>query len=233
MKNILLGAAIYSISFGLVPSLSTAAINTSNPEAVKRISEPLIENQKKLQKLTTQINEMKEFHGSLDETDNLFKFQTQIDNLPSDFNSFEQLLNGNNSDPTEWNKKHLYQKPLGGAGSKEAIDAFYNQEVEKAKKRIQGQAAIAEDTYKEIIATKENIDKLLEQLNNAKTDEEIQGFKIQLAYLQTLLQMQTLQMQAAAMMQKAQEKAAEIRKEEELKTRYKDYAKQIRSRQSY
>lgn len=229
MRKTLLGVVIYSISFGLTLSISVAKTDTSNSVAVSKTAEQLI----------AQLTDMEGSYNFLDRDRGLYTSQPLVNDqnvhapLSSDLNNLEQFLNSDSNNPTIWNEKFLYKEPLDGAGSKEAVDAFYNQEVNKAKKLTQIQAETAKSIYKAIIETKENIDKLFAQLKRTGSNEEAQEIQIQLASSQTLLQIQILQMQAAAMIQKAQKQAAEMRSEEERKARYKDYAKQIRSNKLY
>uniref|UniRef100_UPI0035CF067A type IV secretion system protein n=1 Tax=Bartonella sp. CL45QHWL TaxID=3243533 RepID=UPI0035CF067A len=119
------------------------------------------------------------------------------------------------------------KEPSGGAGSKEAVDAFYAQEVKKAEQNTVGQAAKGQDVYEEASETQKTINKLLDELGSTEDAGKIQGIQAQLSAIQAKLQTQVLQMQAAAMIQQAEYKAAEQRAYEEFAARYADYAKKL------
>ncbi|WP_455480692.1 type IV secretion system protein [Bartonella sp. B12(2025)] len=178
---------------------------------------------------------MKKLYGSLNGATDLSALQEMFNKqgnnftLSSDFNHFEQSIDGTGSggNTGKWTEKLFYKEPSSGAGSKAAVDAFYQQEVEKLHNRNVGQAALGESVYKEAVEIKKAVKKLSEKLKNAKTAAQVQDVQTQLSTVQAELQAQLLQMQAAAMIQKAQEKAAQICAREEFNARYKDYARQL------
>uniref|UniRef100_UPI0035CF92F3 type IV secretion system protein n=1 Tax=Bartonella sp. AA1HLJMS TaxID=3243424 RepID=UPI0035CF92F3 len=135
---------------------------------------------------------------------------------------------GGSKNTQKWQEELKYKEPAGGAGSKEAVDAFYAQEVKKAEQRVVGQAAKGQDVYEEASETQKNITKLLDELGSTEDAGKIQGIQAQLEAIQAKLQTQVLQMQAAAMIQQAEEKAAERREMEEFKARYKALAQKLR-----
>lgn len=160
----------------------------------------------------------------------MFNKQGSSGALPSDFNHFQQSMGGGSSSKNtqKWQEELLYKEPSGGAGSKAAVDAFYAEEVKKAQQHVVGQAAKGQDVYEEASETQKNINKLLNKLGNTKDAGEIQGIQAQLSVIQADLQTKVLKMQAAAMIQQAEYKAAEQREVEEFKARYRALAKKFR-----
>ncbi|UNF41964.1 type IV secretion protein VblB5 [Bartonella krasnovii] len=210
----------------------------------------LLENIKQFEKLkqqvdkaTEQLNQMKQLYSSLNAKPDIsalkemFNKQGSNGALPSDFNHFQQSMGGGSGgggggstskNAQKWEEELKYKEPSGGAGSKEAVDAFYAEEVKKAEQRAVGQAATGQDVYEEASDTQKEINKLLDELGNTEKAGEIQGIQAKLEAIQAKLQTQVLQMQAAAMIQQAEEKAAEQRGYEEFTARYKDFAKKLR-----
>ncbi|MBA9083380.1 type IV secretion system protein VirB5 [Bartonella chomelii] len=232
MRKILLTIAFCIISFGLTPNV-LAQMPTFDAAAVAKMIEQLKQGKQQLDQLTSQIDEMKKLYGSLNGIADLSSLQEMLNNkeiqaaLPSNFGDFEKLLDGKSGNSAKWEEKLSYKKPAGGAGSKEAVDAFYEEEVKKAEQRNQGQAATGEAVYASANEVKQTIEQLMKQLKNAQTAGEVQSIQAQLAATQAMLQTQVLQMQAAAMIQQAEIEAAELRYEEELRARYKSYADQL------
>ncbi|WP_144754265.1 type IV secretion system protein [Bartonella saheliensis] len=198
---------------------------------------------KQFKQLQDQLDQMKNLYKSLNVKPDisglkeLFNKQGSNGALPSDFNHFQQSMGsgggsggggGGSKNTQKWQEELLYKEPAGGAGSKEAVDAFYAEEVKKAQQRMVGQAAKGQDVYEEASETQKNINKLLDKLGSTKDAGEIQGIQAQLEAIQAKLQTQVLQMQATAMIQQAEDKAAEKREMEEFKARYKAYAKKLR-----
>ncbi|WP_432788428.1 type IV secretion system protein [Bartonella sp. C271] len=234
MKKTFLVAAIYSIFFGLSQNV-LAQMPTFDAAAVTQMLKQLEQGKQQLDQLTAQINEMKNLYKSLNAATDLSALKELLKNqgsnaaLPSDFNDFEQIIDGNggNGNTTKWEEKLLYKEPSGGAGSTKAVDAFYREEIEKLHKRNVGQAATGQAIYEEAHKKKETINQLIEKLKNAKTAAEVQDAQSQLTAVQALLQAEVLQTQAAVMIQQAQVEAENIRIREEFNARYKDYAKQL------
>ncbi|WP_455480695.1 type IV secretion system protein [Bartonella sp. B12(2025)] len=238
MKKFLLATALCAISFGLNTN-ALAVIPTFDAATVAKMIDQLKQGKQQLEQLKGQINEMKKLYGSLNGATDLSTLQEMFNKqgnnsaLPSDFNHFQQSIDGtggssgSGGNTGKWTEKLLYKEPSGGAGSKAAVDAFYQQEVEKLHNRNVGQAALGESVYKEAVEIKKTVKKLSEKLKNAKTAAQVQDVQTQLSTVQAELQAQLLQMQAAAMIQQAQEKAAQIREREEFNARYKDYARQL------
>ncbi|WP_273760298.1 type IV secretion system protein [Bartonella sp. ML70XJBT.G] len=242
MKKLLYATAFCTISFA-----SQANALGGGPfdwQILQQNIGQLNQLKEQFKKLQDQLDQMKELYKSLNvkpdisALKDLFNKQGSNGALPSDFNHFQQSMGsgggsgggggGGSKNAQKWQEELLYKEPAGGAGSKEAVDAFYAEEVKKAQQRMVGQAAKGQDVYEEASETQKNINKLLDKLGNTKDAGEIQGIQAQLAAIQADLQTKVLQMQAAAMIQQAEEKAAEKREMEEFKARYKALAKQLR-----
>ncbi|WP_208431807.1 type IV secretion system protein [Bartonella schoenbuchensis] len=232
MRKILLTIALYAISFGLTPNV-LAQMPTFDAAAVAKMIEQLKQGKQQLDQLTSQIDEMKKLYGSLNGATDLSALQELLNSqgnnaaLPSDFNHLEQSIGGaggGGGNAAKWEEKLLYKEPASGAGSKEAVDAFYKKEVEKSQQLHVGQAAIGQAIYEEAAKKKETISKLLEKLKSAQTAAEIQDAQAQLTAIQAMLQAEVLQTQAATMIQQAEKQAQNIRIRQEFNMRHKDYA---------
>ncbi|WP_375608117.1 MULTISPECIES: type IV secretion system protein [unclassified Bartonella] len=233
MKKLLLATALCAISFSLTTN-SFAQLATFDLQSFKQGLEQLnqLKGQlKQLQDLAKSLNVKPDISGLKD----MFNKQGNSGALPSDFNHFQQSMGGGSGgggggskNTQKWQEELLYKEPSGGAGSKEAADAFYAQEVKKAEQRIVGEAAKGQDVYEEASETQKNINKLLDELGSTEDAGKIQGIQAKLAAVQADLQAKILQMQAAMMIQQAEEKAAERREMEEFKARTKALAQKLR-----
>ncbi|WP_254492443.1 type IV secretion system protein [Bartonella sp. B1099] len=255
MKKLLLATALCAISLGL--KTNALAMMVYDPAAVGQMMKQfeqgklhLQELQKQfklgteqLDQLKSQLDQMKQLYSSLNAKPDIsalkemFNKQGSNGALPSDFNHFQQSMGSggggggggsSSKNAQKWQEELKYKEPAGGAGSKEAVDAFYAEEVKKAEQHIVGQAAKGQDVYEEASETQKEINKLLDKLGNTDKAGEIQGIQAKLSAIQAKLQTQVLQMQAAAMIQQAEDKAAEQRGYEEFTARYKDFAKKLR-----
>ncbi|WP_019220090.1 type IV secretion system protein [Bartonella florencae] len=250
MKKLLWATAFCTISLGL--KTNAFALMVYDPAAVTQMIEQVKNSAKQLQQgydqlnqLKGQLGQMKQLYSSLNvkpdisALKDLFNKQGSNGALPSDFNHFQQSMGsgggsgggggGSSKNAQKWQEELKYKEPSGDAGSKEAVDAFYAEEVKKAQQRMVGQAAKGQDVYEEASETQKTINKLLDKLGSTKDAGEIQGIQAQLEAIQAKLQTQVLQMQATAMIQQAEEKAKVERGYEEFAARYKDYAKKLRS----
>ncbi|SSZ39486.1 type IV secretion system protein [Bartonella grahamii] len=255
MKKLLLATALCAASFGF--QTNAFAIMVYDPAAVGQImkqvqqgtqqlgklQEQIQQGAQQLEQLKSQLDQAKQLYNSLNVKPDIsglkdmFNKQGSSGALPSDFNHFQQSMGsggggggggGGSKNTQKWQEELKYKEPSGGAGSKEAVDAFYAQEVKKAEQRVVGQAAKGQDVYEEASETQKNITKLLDELGSTKDAGKIQGIQAKLAAVQADLQTKILQMQAAAMIQQAEYKAAEQRAYEEFAARYADYAKKLR-----
>ncbi|WP_375650973.1 type IV secretion system protein [Bartonella sp. OT172YNZD] len=249
MKKLLLATAVYTASFGF--QTNAFAIMVFDPTAAAKLTqqyqqalkqfqqgaEQLKQGYDQLNQLKSQLDEMKNLYKSLNGATDLSALQDLFNNqennaaLPSDFNHLEQSIDGTgggSGNTEKWKEKLLYKEPSGGAGSKEAVDAFYKQEVEKLHNRNVGQAATGQAVYEDADKKKKAISKIIEKLKNAKTAAEVQDAQTQLAAIQAILQAEALQTQATSMIQQAQQEAEAIRIREETSKRYQDYARKIR-----
>lgn len=212
-------------------------------QQVDKATEQVQQGYKQLDQLKNQLEQMKQLYSSLNAKPDIsalkemFNKQGSNGALPSDFNHFQQSMGSGgggggggstSKNAQKWEEELKYKEPSGGAGSKEAVDAFYAEEVKKAQQRVVGQAATGQDVYEEASDTQKEINKLLDELGNTEKAGEIQGIQAKLEAIQAKLQTQVLQMQAAAMIQQAEEKAAERREMEEFKARYKALAQKLR-----
>ncbi|WP_375679289.1 MULTISPECIES: type IV secretion system protein [unclassified Bartonella] len=253
MKKLLLATAVYAASFGF--QTNAFAIVVFDPTAVGQImkqvqqgtqqlgklQEQIQQGKQQLEQLKSQLDQAKQLYNSLNVKPDIsglkemFNKQGSSGALPSDFNHFQQSMGsgggggggGGSKNTQKWQEELKYKEPSGGAGSKEAVDAFYAQEVKKAEQDTVGQAAKGQDVYEEASETQKNITKLLDELGSTEDAGKIQGIQAQLEAIQAKLQTQVLQMQAAAMIQQAEYKAAEQRAYEEFAARYADYAKKL------
>ncbi|WP_139412417.1 type IV secretion system protein [Bartonella mastomydis] len=231
MKKLLLATALCAISFS--PQANALG---GGPFDYKI----LLENMAQVKKLESQLEQMKQLYSSLNAKPDIsalkemFNKQGSNGALPSDFNHFQQSMGSgggggsSSKNAQKWQEELKYKEPSGGAGSKEAVDAFYAEEVKKAEQRTVGQAAKGQDVYEEASETQKEINKLLDKLGNTEKAGEIQSIQAKLEAIQARLQTQVLQMQAAAMIQQAEDKAAERREMEEFKARTKDLAQKMR-----
>ncbi|WP_375635555.1 type IV secretion system protein [Bartonella sp. MR90HLJMH] len=251
MKKLLLATAVCAASFGF--QTNAFAIMVYDPAAVGQImkqvqqgtqqlgklQEQIQQGAQQLEQLKSQLDQAKQLYNSLNVKPDIsglkdmFNKQGSSGALPSDFNHFQQSMGGGgggggSKNTQKWQEELKYKEPAGGAGSKEAVDAFYAQEVKKAEQRIVGEAAKGQDVYEEASETQKKITKLLDELGSTEDAGKIQGIQAQLAAVQADLQTKILQMQAAMMIQQAEYKAAEQRSYEEFAARYKDYAKKLR-----
>ncbi|GAA5102630.1 type IV secretion system protein [Bartonella acomydis] len=240
MKKLLYATALCSTFLGL--KTNAFAIMVYDPAAVGQMmkqveqsTQQLKQGFEQLEQLKGQLGQMQELYKSLNVKPNIpglkdmFNKQGSNGALPSDFNHFQQSMGsgsgsggngggGGSKNTQKWQEELLYKEPAGGgAESKEVVDTFYAEEVKKAQQRTVGQAAKGQDVYEEATETQKNINKLLDKLGSTKDAGEIQGIQAQLAAIQAKLQTQVLQMQAAAMIQQAEDKAAEKREMEEFK----------------
>ncbi|WP_375680744.1 MULTISPECIES: type IV secretion system protein [unclassified Bartonella] len=253
MKKLLLATAVYAASFGF--QTNAFAIMVYDPAAVgqimkqvqqgtqqlNKLQEQIQQGAQQLDQLKSQLDQAKQLYNSLNVKPDIsglkdmFNKQGSSGALPSDFNHFQQSMGsgggggggGGSKNTQKWQEELKYKEPSGGAGSKEAADAFYAQEVKKAEQDTVGQAAKGQDVYEEASETQKTINKLLDELGSTKDAGKIQGIQAQLSAIQAKLQTQVLQMQAAAMIQQAEYKAAEQRAYEEFAARYADYAKKL------
>ncbi|WP_375642877.1 MULTISPECIES: type IV secretion system protein [unclassified Bartonella] len=253
MKKLLLATAVYAASFGF--QTNAFAIMVYDPTAVGQImkqvqqgtqqlgklQEQIQQGKQQLDQLKSQLDQAKQLYNSLNVKPDIsglkdmFNKQGSSGALPSDFNHFQQSMGsggggggGGSKNTQKWQEELLYKEPAGGAGSKEAVDAFYAEEVKKAEQRVVGQAAKGQDVYEEASETQKKITKLLDELGSTEDAGKIQGIQAQLAAVQADLQTKILQMQAAMMIQQAEEKAAEKREAEEFRARYRALAKKLR-----
>ncbi|WP_375615066.1 type IV secretion system protein [Bartonella sp. AC10YNML] len=250
MKKLLLATAVYAASFGF--QTNAFAIVVFDPTAAAKLADQykqalkqFEQGKQQLDQLKGQLKQLQDLSKSLNvkpdisELKDMFNKQGSSGALPSDFNHFQQSMGsggggsgggggGGSKNTQKWQEELLYKEPAGGAGSKEAADAFYAQEVKKAEQNTIGQAAKGQDVYEEASETQKTINKLLDELGSTKDAGKIQGIQAQLSAIQAKLQTQVLQMQAAAMIQQAEYKAAEQRAYEEFAARYADYAKKLR-----
>ncbi|WP_375701099.1 type IV secretion system protein [Bartonella sp. AA81SXKL] len=252
MKKLLLATAVYAASFGfqtnafaIVVFDPTAAANMgeqirNSMQQLNKLQEQVQQGKQQLEQLKSQLDQAKQLYNSLNVKPDIsglkemFNKQGSSGALPSDFNHFQQSMGsgggggGGSKNTQKWQEELKYKEPAGGAGSKEAVDAFYAQEVKKAEQRVVGQAAKGQDVYEEASETQKNITKLLDELGSTEDAGKIQGIQAQLSAVQADLQTKILQMQAAMMIQQAEEKAAERREMEEFKARTKALAQKMR-----
>ncbi|WP_375687646.1 MULTISPECIES: type IV secretion system protein [unclassified Bartonella] len=249
MKKLLLATAVYAASFGF--QTNAFAIVVFDPTAAAKLADQykqalkqFEQGKQQLDQLKGQLKQLQDLSKSLNvkpdisELKDMFNKQGNSGALPSDFNHFQQSMGGSSGggggggggskNTQKWQEELLYKEPAGGAGSKEAADAFYAQEVKKAEQRVVGEAAKGQDVYEEASETQKNINKLLDELGSTKDAGKIQGIQAKLAAVQADLQAKILQMQAAMMIQQAEEKAAERREMEEFKARTKALAQKMR-----
>ncbi|WP_375662485.1 type IV secretion system protein [Bartonella sp. OC16QHHD] len=252
MKKLLLATAVYAASFGF--QTNAFAIVVFDPTAVGQImkqvqqgtqqlgklQEQIQQGKQQLDQLKSQLDQAKQLYNSLNVKPDIsglkdmFNKQGSSGALPSDFNHFQQSMGsgggggGGSKNTQKWQEELKYKEPAGDADSKEAVDAFYAQEVKKAEQRVVGQAAKGQDVYEEASETQKKITKLLDELGSTEDAGKIQGIQAQLAAVQADLQTKILQMQAAMMIQQAEEKAAERREMEEFKARTKALAQKMR-----
>ncbi|WP_375661698.1 type IV secretion system protein [Bartonella sp. CR127HXZ] len=252
MKKLLLATALCAISFGPQANAfgggpfdwSILQQNIGQLEQLKqqvdKAKQQVQQGAQQLEQLKSQLDQAKQLYNSLNVKPDIsglkdmFNKQGSSGALPSDFNHFQQSMGsgggggGGSKNTQKWQEELKYKEPAGGAGSKEAVDAFYAQEVKKAEQRVVGQAAKGQDVYEEASETQKNITKLLDELGSTEDAGKIQGIQAQLAAVQADLQAKILQMQAAMMIQQAEEKAAERREMEEFKARTKALAQKLR-----
>ncbi len=253
MKKLLLATAICAASFGF--QTNAFAIVVFDPTAVGQImkqvqqgtqqlgklQEQIQQGAQQLEQLKSQLDQAKQLYNSLNVKPDIsglkemFNKQGSSGALPSDFNHFQQSMgsgggggSSSSKNAQKWQEELVYKEPSGGAGSKEAVDAFYAQEVKKAQQNTVGQAAKGQDVYEEASETQKSINKLLDELGSTEDAGKIQGIQAKLAAVQADLQAKILQMQAAMMIQQAEDKAREEREDAEFRARYKDYAKKLR-----
>ncbi|WP_375703277.1 type IV secretion system protein [Bartonella sp. AD13SXNS] len=253
MKKLLLATAVYAASFGfqtnafaIVVFDPTAAANMgeqirNSVQQLNKLQEQVQQGKQQLEQLKSQLDQAKQLYNSLNVKPDIsglkdmFNKQGSSGALPSDFNHFQQSMGsggggggGGSKNTQKWQEELKYKEPAGGADSKEAVDAFYTQEVKKAEQRVVGEAAKGQDVYEEASETQKKITKLLDELGSTEDAGKIQGIQAQLAAVQADLQTKILQMQAAMMIQQAEEKAAERREMEEFKARTKALAQKMR-----
>ncbi|WP_375677403.1 type IV secretion system protein [Bartonella sp. AS69XJJH] len=250
MKKLLLATALCAISFGFqtnafaqMPTFDLKSFMQGGKQ-LDKLKEQIQQGKQQLDQLKSQLDQAKQLYNSLNVKPDIsglkdmFNKQGSSGALPSDFNHFQQSMGsggggggggGSSSKNTQkWQEELKYKEPSGGADSKEAVDAFYAEEVKKAEQRVVGQAAKGQDVYEEASETQKNINKLLDELGSTEDAGKIQGIQAQLAAVQADLQTKILQMQAAMMIQQAEEKAAERREIEEFKARTKALAQKLR-----
>uniref|UniRef100_UPI0035D0B84B type IV secretion system protein n=1 Tax=unclassified Bartonella TaxID=2645622 RepID=UPI0035D0B84B len=204
---------------------------------LNKLQEQIQQGKQQLDQLKSQLDQAKQLYNSLNVKPDIsglkemFNKQGSSGALPSDFNHFQQSMGsggGGSKNTKKWQEELKYKEPAGGADSKEAVDAFYTQEVKKAEQRVVGEAAKGQDVYEEASETQKKITKLLDELGSTEDAGKIQGIQAQLSAVQADLQTKILQMQAAMMIQQAEEKAAERREMEEFKARTKALAQKLR-----
>nr|WP_173051584.1 type IV secretion system protein [Bartonella sp. TT0105] len=250
MKKLLLATALCAISFGPQANalgggpfdykilLENIKQYEKLKQQVEKAEQQVQQGTKQLEQLKSQLDQAKQLYSSLNGKPDLSALQELLNKqgnnaaLPSDFNHLEQSIDGTggagSGNTEKWKEKLLYKEPSGGGGSKETVDAFYKQEVEKMHNRNIGQAATGQAVYEDATKKKEAISKIIEKLKNAKTAAEVQDAQTQLAAIQAILQAEVLQTQATSMIQQAQSEAEIIRAREESSKRYQDYARKIR-----
>ncbi|WP_375626494.1 type IV secretion system protein [Bartonella sp. PS17NMGDW] len=255
MKKLLLATAVYAASFGFqtnafaqMPTFDLQSFTQGGKQLeqlkqqVDKAKQQIQQGKQQLEQLKSQLDQAKQLYNSLNVKPDIsglkdmFNKQGSSGALPSDFNHFQQSMGsgggggggGGSKNAQKWQEELKYKEPSGGADSKEAVDAFYAEEVKKAEQRVVGQAAKGQDVYEEASETQKNITKLLDELGSTEDAGKIQGIQAQLEAIQAKLQTQVLQMQAAAMIQQAEEKAAERREIEEFKARTKALAQKLR-----
>ncbi|EJF74242.1 hypothetical protein ME7_01518 [Bartonella birtlesii LL-WM9] len=247
MKKLLLATAVYAASFGFqtnafaqMPTFDLKSFMQGGKQ-LDELRKQFEQGKQQLDQLKSQLDQAKQLYNSLNVKPDIsglkemFNKQGSSGALPSDFNHFQQSMGsggggggGSSKNTQKWQEELKYKEPAGGADSKEAVDAFYAQEVKKAEQRVVGQAAKGQDVYEEASETQKNINKLLDELGSTEDAGKIQGIQAKLAAVQADLQAKILQMQAAMMIQQAEEKAAERREMEEFKARTKALAKKLR-----
>ncbi|WP_375652739.1 MULTISPECIES: type IV secretion system protein [unclassified Bartonella] len=255
MKKLLLATALCAASFGFqtnafaqMPTFDLQSFTQGGKQLeqlkqqVDKAKQQVQQGAQQLEQLKSQLDQAKQLYNSLNVKPDIsglkdmFNKQGSSGALPSDFNHFQQSMGsgggggggGGSKNTQKWQEELKYKEPAGGADSKEAVDAFYAQEVKKAEQRVVGQAAKGQDVYEEASETQKNITKLLDELGSTEDAGKIQGIQAQLAAVQADLQAKILQMQAAMMIQQAEEKAAERREIEEFKARTKALAQKMR-----
>ncbi|WP_375625291.1 type IV secretion system protein [Bartonella sp. MU37NMGALS] len=257
MKKLLLATALCAISLGLTTNSFGFGGIVFDPKAfgqmikqvqqgqqqLGKLQEQIQQGKQQLEQLKSQLDQAKQLYNSLNVKPDvsglkdMFNKQGSSGALPSDFNHFQQSMGsggggggggGGSKNAQKWQEELKYKEPSGGADSKEAVDAFYAEEVKKAEQRVVGQAAKGQDVYEEASETQKNITKLLDELGSTEDAGKIQGIQAKLAAVQADLQTKILQMQAAMMIQQAEEKAAERREIEEFKARTKALAQKMR-----
>lgn len=246
MKKLLLATALCAISLGLktnafatMPTFDLKSYLQGGKQ-LNKLQKQIEQGTKQLEQLKSQLDQMKQLYSSLNAKPDIsglkemFNQQGSSGALPSDFNNFQQSMGSgggggsSSKNAQKWQEELKYKEPSGGAGSKEAVDAFYAEEVKRAEQRVVGQASKGQDVYEEASETQKKINKLLDELGSTEEAGKIQGIQAKLEAIQANLQTKVLQMQAAAMIQQAEEKAAEKRAYEEFAARYADYAKKLR-----
>lgn len=246
MKKLLLATALCAISLGLktnafatMPTFDLKSYLQGGKQ-LNKLQKQIEQGTKQLEQLKSQLDQMKQLYSSLNAKPDIsglkemFNQQGSSGALPSDFNNFQQSMGSgggggsSSKNAQKWQEELKYKEPSGGAGSKEAVDAFYAEEVKRAEQRVVGQASKGQDVYEEASETQKKINKLLDELGSTEEAGKIQGIQAKLEAIQANLQTKVLQMQAAAMIQQAEEKAAERREMEEFKARTKALAQKMR-----
>lgn len=246
MKKLLLATALCAISLGLktnafatMPTFDLKSYLQGGKQ-LNKLQKQIEQGTKQLEQLKSQLDQMKQLYSSLNAKPDIsglkemFNQQGSSGALPSDFNNFQQSMGSgggggsSSKNAQKWQEELKYKEPSGGAGSKEAVDAFYAEEVKRAEQRVVGQASKGQDVYEEASETQKKINKLLDELGSTEEAGKIQGIQAKLEAIQANLQTKVLQMQAAAMIQQAEEKAAEKREMEEFKARTKALAQKMR-----
>ncbi|WP_208438041.1 type IV secretion system protein [Bartonella taylorii] len=249
MKKLLLATAICAASFGFqtnafaqMPTFDLKSFMQGGKQ-LDELRKQFEQGKQQLEQLKSQLDQAKQLYNSLNVKPDIsglkdmFNKQGSSGALPSDFNHFQQSMgsgggggggSSSSKNAQKWQEELVYKEPAGGAGSKEAVDAFYAQEVKKAQQNTVGQAAKGQDVYEEASETQKSINKLLDELGSTEDAGKIQGIQAKLAAVQADLQAKILQMQAAMMIQQAEDKAREEREDAEFRARYKDYAKKLR-----
>ncbi|WP_375672572.1 type IV secretion system protein, partial [Bartonella sp. CL45QHWL] len=153
MKKLLLATAVYAASFGFqtnafaqMPTFDLKSFMQGGKQ-LEQLKQQIQQGKQQLDQLKSQLDQAKQLYNSLNVKPDIsglkemFNKQGSSGALPSDFNHFQQSMGsgggggggGGSKNTQKWQEELKYKEPSGGAGSKEAVDAFYAQEVKKAE----------------------------------------------------------------------------------------------------
>ncbi len=195
MKKLLLATAIYATSFGFqtnafaqMPTFDLKSFMQGGKQ-LDELRKQFEQGKQQLEQLKSQLDQAKQLYNSLNVKPDIsglkemFNKQGSSGALPSDFNHFQQSMGsgggggGGSKNTQKWQEELLYKEPSGGAGSKEAADAFYAQEVKKAQQNTIGQAAKGQDVYEEASETQKTLPSSLTNLEVLKMRVKFKAFK--------------------------------------------------------